>query len=73
MCGGDDTIEPPKITTDDKGYITKAQVVPEGSIHSCRNTNHLYNIVANSAVKALPWVDSKPGDTVVRVFGMPGA
>jgi hypothetical protein len=71
MCGGDSTLEPPKIHVDDQGYIVEQVVAPEGNIHTCKSTNHLYDLVANSGKTPLPVYKSEPGDTVEKVYGVP--
>jgi hypothetical protein len=71
MCGGDSTLEPPLLHFDVQGGIVAQEVNPEGNIHMCRDTDHLYNLVANSAKKPVPLYKPKSGDTVEKVYGVP--
>jgi hypothetical protein len=72
MCGGDSTLESARLHFDAQGNIVAQEVSPEGNIHMCRNTDHLYNLVANSAKKPMPSYKPKSGDTVEKVYGVPG-
>ncbi|KAF2677213.1 hypothetical protein K458DRAFT_466431 [Lentithecium fluviatile CBS 122367] len=71
MCGCDETLEPSRFHLDKQGNIVAQEVSPEGTIHMCKNTNHLYNLVLNSAKKPLPSYMPKPGDTVEKVDSAP--
>jgi hypothetical protein len=72
MCGGDSTLEPSRLHRDKQGNIVSQQVAPEGNIHMCKSTDHLYNLVTNSAKNPMPPYEQKPGDTVEKVYGVPG-
>jgi hypothetical protein len=71
MCGGDSTLEPPRLHLDAGGNVVGQEITPEGSIHMCKNTDYLYNLVANSREKPLPLYKPKTGDTVEKVYGVP--
>ena len=69
MCGGDSTIEPPTLKRDAEGNILQQIVAPDGNVHICKNTSHLYDLAANSETEPLPWFEVNRGDTVEGVFG----
>jgi hypothetical protein len=72
MCGGDSTLEPPRLHFDAGGNVVGQEVTPEGNIHMCKDIDHLYNLVANSGKNPLPTYKPKTGDTVEKVYDVPG-
>ncbi|KAF1963443.1 hypothetical protein CC80DRAFT_397603 [Byssothecium circinans] len=68
QCGGDSTIEPPSLTLNDEGYIVKQVVITDGSVHMCKNTDYLYDLVAKSEEVPMPWKEAQPVDTVESLF-----